>query len=129
MIHCAIAVGKDRASWGHEIDAYLTFFQIDDIHGKIVTLTERLKRTTAELERKDRRLRELEKPAPFGMAEVKSKAYHEVLYVARKIAHFDSSVLLSGETGVGKEVLARYIRKNSERARKALRGGRLWSVA
>ena len=113
-----LAVGKDRASWGHEIDAYLTFFQIDDIHGKIVTLTERLKRTTAELERKDRRLRELEKPAPFGMAEVKSKAYHEVLYVARKIAHFDSSVLLSGETGVGKEVLARYIRKNSERARK-----------
>jgi two-component system response regulator HydG len=113
-----LATGKDRESWGHEIVPYLTYFQIEDIHGKILTLTEQLKRTTSELELKDRRLRELEDPASVGLAEVKSKAYREVLGVARKVARFDSSVLLAGETGVGKEVLARYIHENSERARK-----------
>ena len=113
-----LASGKDRKSWGREIEPYLPFFQIEDIHGKILTLTEQLKRTTTELELKDRRLRELEDPASVGLAEVKSKAYREILGVARKVARFDSSVLLAGETGVGKEVLARYIHENSERARK-----------
>ncbi len=113
-----LVTGKDRGTWGHEIEPHLKYFQIEDIHGKIVNLTERLRQTTAELELKSRRLHELENPALIGMAEVKSKLYQEVLYVARKVARFDSSVLLAGETGVGKEVLARYIRDNSERAKR-----------
>lgn len=114
-----LATGKDLDSWGAEIEPYLTFFQIEDIHEKILILTDQLKQTTAQLERRNRRLRELEDPASIGLAEVKSKAYREILSVARKVARFDSSVLLAGETGVGKEVLARYIHENSDRSRKA----------
>ena len=113
-----IAVGKDRNSWGDEITPYLTYFQIADIHSKILALTERLKRTTTELNLQSKRLRELEDPASFGLAVVKSRAFQEILEVARKVARFDSSVLLVGETGVGKEVLARFIHEKSERAKK-----------
>ncbi len=45
-----------------------------------------------------------------------SKAFQNVISIARRIAKFDSSVLITGETGVGKEVVARFIHRNSPRA-------------
>lgn len=53
---------------------------------------------------------------PF-IAEVQSKSFLEVLKVAKKVSKFDSSVLISGDTGVGKEVLARYIHSISNRGK------------
>ncbi len=40
----------------------------------------------------------------------------QVLELARRVADSDSTVMISGESGVGKEVLARYIHKQSRRA-------------
>ncbi len=40
----------------------------------------------------------------------------ELLRAAQKIAHVDSSVMLTGETGVGKEIIAKYIHNNSSRS-------------
>ncbi len=48
-------------------------------------------------------------PMPSFIAEIRSAAFRTVLDMAARVARFDSSVLLSGETGVGKEVVARYI--------------------
>jgi transcriptional regulator with PAS, ATPase and Fis domain len=45
-----------------------------------------------------------------------SNVFAEVLRIAERVAHFHSSVLLSGETGVGKEVVARHIHHCSPRA-------------
>ena len=42
-------------------------------------------------------------------------AMEKLLLMARKIAPSRSTVLLRGETGVGKEVMARYIHENSDR--------------
>lgn len=39
-----------------------------------------------------------------------------ILEIARQIAKTDITVLLTGESGVGKEVIAKYIHKNSDRA-------------
>lgn len=52
---------------------------------------------------------------PAYMAPVKSKSFGEVLEMAKMVAPFDSSVLLSGDTGVGKEIVARFIHDNSRR--------------
>jgi DNA-binding NtrC family response regulator len=38
-----------------------------------------------------------------------------IMDIARKIAHGRSTVLINGETGVGKEVMARFIHNNSDR--------------
>jgi len=112
------AVGKDRESWGREIEPHLPFFEIEDIHSAVLELTEMLKQTTRELEFKNRRLREFEGSALTNLAEVRSKAFQTVLALAARVARFDSSVLLSGETGVGKEVIARHIHESSDRARR-----------
>jgi two-component system, NtrC family, response regulator HydG len=52
---------------------------------------------------------------PLYMAPVSSAAYRDVLKMARLVSEFDSSVLLSGDTGVGKEVVARFIHDHSRR--------------
>lgn len=47
---------------------------------------------------------------------VKSRAMYEVVDTARRIAPFDSTVLLQGETGTGKDVVAKLIHKHSSRS-------------
>ena len=47
-----------------------------------------------------------------------SKALTKLLNVAEKAAKTDASILLLGESGVGKEVFASYIHKNSPRVKK-----------
>jgi len=51
---------------------------------------------------------------PF-IARARSQSFRAVLNVAEQVARFNSSVLISGETGVGKEVVARYIHTLSAR--------------
>ncbi|MEA3523122.1 MAG: sigma-54 dependent transcriptional regulator [Campylobacterota bacterium] len=47
-----------------------------------------------------------------------SKALDKLLHVTDKAAKTDASIMLLGESGVGKEVFARYIHDNSPRAKK-----------
>jgi PAS domain S-box-containing protein len=47
----------------------------------------------------------------------KSKAIEDMLQLASKAAQFDSSVLIQGESGVGKEMLAKFIHQQSPRAK------------
>lgn len=49
----------------------------------------------------------------------KSKAIEQVIDLAQKVAKTDSTVLLNGETGTGKEVFAQAIHENSNRVGKS----------
>src|SRR5713226_6831056 len=51
-----------------------------------------------------------------------SEALHNVLRQVGKVAHSDSTVLILGETGTGKELIARAIHKRSNRAERAFIG-------
>jgi PAS domain S-box-containing protein len=54
--------------------------------------------------------------APTGTFQYRSKAMRETLAKARLVASQDTVVLLLGESGSGKDYLARFIHDNSERA-------------
>jgi transcriptional regulator with PAS, ATPase and Fis domain len=108
------AVGKDASSWGSDASASLAYFVADDIKGKIRNLSERLRQVTRELEANTRKLSALE---PSPLVQVRSPAFTRVLELATRIAPFDSSVLITGESGVGKEVVARLIHTRSSRSK------------
>jgi len=111
------AVGRDRQSWGSEIDEILQYFETEDIQAKIASLTEKLRQKTIEVERQQKRFKEFGTLIPPGIAEVRSASFRRILDLASRAARFDSSILVSGESGVGKEVLARYIHDNSPRSK------------
>jgi DNA-binding NtrC family response regulator len=111
------AIGMDKQSWGDEAGALVKNYQVDDIKGKIEDLTIALRRRTLELMRQQKRLRRADDSGGLAFPEVHSKSFRQVLDVGIRVARFDSSVLVTGESGVGKEVVARFIHENSTRRR------------
>jgi DNA-binding NtrC family response regulator len=71
--------------------------------------------TAQELKRENTRLKQLSRGDEVEFLGV-SAAVKSLLDEARKMARSDQAILLQGETGTGKQVLARYLHAQSERA-------------
>ena len=111
------ATGKDAASWGNELKPYLGYFESHDIKQKVEKLTEELKKKASLLKKYEKEIEALGTTARPSFIEIHSKAYRQVLTIASKVAPYESTVLIMGETGVGKEVMAKYIHRLSPRSK------------
>ncbi len=110
-----LAMGMDIDSWGPEIAKDLPYFHAADIQGKIQALTNQLRQQEAELDRRQRQLEHTGR-SRIAAVEVRSREFQQVVELAERVAKFDSSVLVTGETGVGKEIVARHIHSQSPRS-------------
>lgn len=115
-------VARTREQWGDERAEELSYFDsrrldecLDVSLSRVITT---LKASETKL-RDQRRVREKVAPEvvvePSGLI-AKSSTMRKAVDLARRTAHVDCTVLLSGESGVGKERFARLIHEESARA-------------
>jgi len=116
---------------GHEFPVEISLSPLETEDGTLVSsairdITER-KRAEAEIKTLKDRLydenillkEEIDKVSMFEEIVGESPALRRVLARLAKVAPTDSTVLITGETGTGKELIARAIHKRSQRAARA----------
>ncbi len=114
-------LGRTREGWGERRSEELVFFDSNRLEE---CLDVSLSRVTATLKIAEEKLRahrralvsvarDLEEP--LGIV-AKSSEMQVVVDLARRVAQVDITVLIAGESGVGKERIARFIHNESPRA-------------
>jgi transcriptional regulator with PAS, ATPase and Fis domain len=114
-------LGRTREEWGDERAEELRFFE----PGRLKEcLDVSLHRVTETLKVTERKLREHRRALvrvapdveePLGVI-AKSEAMERLVDLARRVAKFDATVLITGESGSGKERIARLIHEESTRS-------------
>lgn len=113
--------GRTREEWGEERAGELVFFEAKQLRE---SLDVSLHRVTETLKAAERKLRERSAALVSVAPEVdepmkivrKSPAMRQVVDLAQRVARVDSTVLITGESGAGKERIARLIHDQSDRA-------------
>jgi DNA-binding NtrC family response regulator len=114
-------LGRTREEWGEEHAGELAFFDSGHLAAcldvSLSRVTETLKAAEEKLRAHRRTLvrvgRDVEEP--LGMVARSPKMQH-VVDLARRVAKVDATVLITGESGVGKERIARLVHDESTRA-------------
>ncbi len=111
---CCRVVGRPLQEWGDVITPHLAFYQKACLDAALSQVTSELRRVERRLraQRQDTRASE---PGDVSGFILESPAMDRVIDVARRVAQVDSTVLLTGESGVGKERIARFIHEQSAR--------------
>ena len=119
---CCHLVGRTREDWGEERTEELRFFKATALRE---CLDVSLHRVTETLKAAERKLKEhhralvrvaVDVEDPMLGVVAKSPAMRQVVDLARRVAKVDSTVLITGESGSGKERIARIVHEESTRA-------------
>jgi DNA-binding NtrC family response regulator len=112
--YCRV-IGRPLPEWGDAITPHLAYYRTACLDAALSQVTAELRRVERRLRARRQDLRASERHAVSGFV-LESPAMHRVIDVARRVAQVDSTVLLTGESGVGKERIARFIHEESGRA-------------
>jgi len=110
-----------REEWGEDRSDDLRYFSPDRLAESLDVSLQRVMATLKEAERKVREHRRAlvrvtkDSDAPLGLV-ANSARMQQVVDLARRVAKVDATVLITGESGSGKERIARLVHDESERA-------------
>jgi len=107
--------GRSRAEWGDREE--IRFFDRQTLDARVAGIAAALRETERKLRAGRRTLgaRDRETEVAGGLV-ARSEAMRRVVDTTRRVAAVDATVLITGETGVGKERVARLIHEASARA-------------
>ena len=114
--------GRTREEWGDEHAEELRFYEAaplkECLEVSLFRVTESLKAAERKLHERRRVLVRLAPDVEEPMLGIvaKSPVMHKLLDLARRVARVDSTVLITGESGSGKERIARLVHEESTRA-------------
>jgi two-component system, NtrC family, response regulator HydG len=114
-------LGRTREQWGDERAEELRFFEPSRLKEcldvSLHRVTETLKAAERKLHEHRRALVRVARDVdePLGIV-AKSSTMRQVVDLARRVAKVDSTVLITGESGSGKERIARLVHEESTRA-------------
>jgi two-component system, NtrC family, response regulator HydG len=108
-------VGRAREEWSKERSSELAYYEKDCLDAALARVTSALRRAERKLKSQKAALGQSEgENVPAGIV-VKSPAMRRLFDLSRRVAKVDSTALITGESGVGKEVIARLIHDQSAR--------------
>ncbi|MBN2489809.1 MAG: sigma 54-interacting transcriptional regulator [Planctomycetes bacterium] len=114
-------LGRTRAEWGDERAEELAFFDSGRLKECLDVSLSRVTENLKAAEQKLRAHRQGSTPiihdaeVPLGIV-AKSPKMQQMVDLARRVAKVDATVLITGESGVGKERIARLVHLESTRA-------------
>ncbi len=110
-------VGRFREDWGAAIEPHLPFYEKTSLDSALEGVSAALRATERRLRVRRKELARFEPGTEdrSGLV-VRSEAMQRVLELARRVARVESTALVTGESGVGKERIARLIHDESPRA-------------
>jgi DNA-binding NtrC family response regulator len=110
-------VGKSKEEWGEQFDSIFTRCREFCLDANLQKLVTEMKETETSLRRRRRALGKASAALdePSGIVS-RSEGMLKVLALARRVAKVDSTVLITGESGVGKERISRLVHDESTRA-------------
>jgi len=114
-------LGRTRVEWGDEHAEELRFFEPSRLKDCLDVSLQRVTETLKGVEKKLRQHRRAlvrvapDVVEPLGIV-AKSPAMRRLVDLARRVAKVDSTVLITGESGSGKERIARLVHEESTRA-------------
>ncbi|QWV94616.1 sigma-54-dependent Fis family transcriptional regulator [Geomonas oryzisoli] len=109
--------GRTREQWGEALEPYLPYFESETGDEVFQNLAKALRDTEERLKKQRRQMSCLSAGTEeFGCITARSGAMRQVVELTRRIARVDSSVIVTGESGAGKERIARLIHEESARS-------------
>ncbi len=105
-------VCRTREEWGRDYEAQLAYFEMPRLDATLEEVTKKLRAAEKQLRSRRQQLAAF-RTEPDA---TKSPAMRKLLELVARVAQVDSTVLVTGESGVGKERIARMIHERSARS-------------